>query len=102
MAPPLAASSGCAKFRAQEHRAQIGSHYGVPFLDGCFHQRLGNLHRGIVHQSIQEPWHRVHLLEDGLHVLRAGDVRLDENSVCRKAFAECGAVDAHDPPASLR
>ena len=69
------------QFDAEEHRAQIGGHDRVPFFDGRFDQRLGDLHGGVVDQRLERVGELVRLLEDGGDLVRVGDVRLDEEAV---------------------
>jgi hypothetical protein len=83
----------------QEHRAQVGGHDRIPFLDGRFHQRLGNLHGGIVDQYIQGWMKTPGILKDPFRGVRMRDIGLDEMSIRGKIIGTGGAVHADHPPA---
>ena len=86
------------KLDKQENGSKVGSHYGVPFLYGRLHQRLGNLDGGIVHKRIERGVKCPRLFENVLRGLGLRDIRLDKASILWKAFAKIGTIHANHPP----
>ena len=52
MAPPSDGQQRVRQLCAQEDRPQIGCHDRIPLLGRGFHQRLGNLHGGVINQPL--------------------------------------------------
>src|SRR6185503_2282612 len=80
-------------------RTQIGGHHCVPVLNRWFDRGLSELQRSVIHKRFKTLCKSVSFFENGLHILRARNIRLDEESVLRKVFSKVCAVYTDDAPA---